>query len=97
MAHRQHQDAGAEADPAGAGGGPGQRQYRIPEDRRGRIHPIPRQDDVLADPDIGKAEFLRLDRGAADRVGRGFLADMGQMDAEAHIAVHSLSLHDYRI
>ena len=39
---------------------------------------------MLAHPDIGEAEFLRLHRGAADRVGASLAADMGQMDADLH-------------
>ena len=84
MAHRQHQHAGAKLHALRAGRGPGQRQHRVPEIRRRRIVRVLRDDDVLAHPDIGKAEVLGLHRGATDRVRAGLAADMGQMNADLH-------------
>ena len=68
----------------GIGRGPGQGQHRVVEQRRRRIRRALRHDDVLAGPDIGKAQFLGLDRGAADRLRPRLAADLRQMNAESH-------------
>ena len=84
MAHRQHQHAGAEPDPLGEGRRPGQGQDRVVEDRRGRVGRALWNDDVLARPDIGKAELLGLDRRPPDRLRPGLAPDMRQMNPDPH-------------
>ena len=69
MAHRQHDDAGAEPHPLGHRGDPGQGQHRIVEQRRARKL-RPRHDDVLADPDVAEPHSPR-------RGGRGRLINAG--------------------
>jgi hypothetical protein len=59
-------------------------RVRVPEIGGGRVAAVFRDDDVLADPDVVEAQFLRLDGGAADAVGAGLAADMGQVDAKLH-------------
>jgi hypothetical protein len=39
---------------------------------------------VLARPDVGKAQLLGLQGGAADRLRPGLASDVREMDAEPH-------------
>jgi hypothetical protein len=68
VAHRQHQDGGAETHALGDGGDPGEGEDRLVEGQRaGELGAG--EDDVLADPDVGEAERFGLDGEAADQRG----------------------------
>jgi hypothetical protein len=88
MAHRQHQDAGAETHPLGHRGDPGEGEHRLIE-WQGARELGAGEDDVLADPDVGEPQRLGLDGEAADQGRGGALAGVGEVDAEVHGGVAS--------
>ena len=73
MAHRQHEDGGAETHALGDGGDPGEGEDRLVERQlTGELGAG--QDDVLADPDVGEPQRLGLEGEAADQGGGGAFA-----------------------
>ena len=76
---RHDENAGSEPHPFGDRGRPRQRDERIEQERR-RIALFGWMHDVVADPDVGEAELLRMPGGPDDRVAARDPAVLWQVD-----------------
>jgi PPOX class probable F420-dependent enzyme len=83
---RHEHDRGAESDPLGDRGDPGEDDERV-VDTSVRVDGLGADDDVLGRPDGVEAELLRRLGDPADPVGRGVAAEVRQDDAEMHDAI----------